>query len=197
MSLSNGYAGHWRPSTPARPTDGSETCPIGGPSGGTPPPGWSTGRSACAGGPPSTGPRHLLQLVALKRRQAEGRTLAEIQAELAGASDAALTGVARVPEKLLAENGRPPAEDGPVRTRFWADAPAEPAGLSHPGGFAALQGEGPHPDDDPAAPVGGVRLGRGAILVLPGLPTEDERREITAAARPLLRATRRAGTAGT
>src|SRR3954449_2818666 len=30
------------------------------------------------------GPRHLLQLVALKRRQAEGRTLAEIQPELTG-----------------------------------------------------------------------------------------------------------------
>jgi hypothetical protein len=29
------------------------------------------------------GPRHLLQLVAIKRRQAEGRSLAEIQAELA------------------------------------------------------------------------------------------------------------------
>src|SRR5919204_1556164 len=31
--------------------------------------------------------RHLLQIVAVKRRQAEGRSLAEIQAELAGATD--------------------------------------------------------------------------------------------------------------
>src|SRR5918997_2225483 len=38
------------------------------------------------------GPRHLLQLVALKRRQAEGRTLAEIQAGLTGAGDTALRG---------------------------------------------------------------------------------------------------------
>src|SRR5918997_1918839 len=36
------------------------------------------------------GPRHLMQLVAIKRRQAAGRTLAEIQAELTGVSDAAL-----------------------------------------------------------------------------------------------------------
>src|SRR6266498_1190439 len=36
------------------------------------------------------GERHLLQLVAVKRLQAEGRTLAEIQAQLAGAPDGAL-----------------------------------------------------------------------------------------------------------
>src|SRR5919107_2355616 len=65
------------------------------------------------------GPRHLLQLVALKRRQAEGRTLAEIQAELAGATDESLVGVARVPDALLAADG-PAPDDGPVRARFWA-----------------------------------------------------------------------------
>jgi hypothetical protein len=48
------------------------------------------------------GPRHLLQLVAIKRRQAEGRSLAEIQAELAGATNASLAGVARVPDAVLA-----------------------------------------------------------------------------------------------
>src|SRR5262247_3006662 len=40
------------------------------------------------------GPRHLLQLVAIKRRQAQGRSLAEIQAELLGATDATLRRVA-------------------------------------------------------------------------------------------------------
>src|SRR4051812_1772449 len=54
------------------------------------------------------GTRHLLQLVALKRRQAEGRSLAEIQSELAGADDAALRAVARVPERLLAASGPEP-----------------------------------------------------------------------------------------
>src|SRR4029453_9878081 len=70
------------------------------------------------------GPRHLLQLVALKRRQAEGRTLAEIQAELTGATDQVLAGVARVPDALLGAAG--PEPDRPeiaARTRFWA-APA-------------------------------------------------------------------------
>src|SRR5688572_31421751 len=54
------------------------------------------------------GPRHLLQLVALKRRQAAGRTLAEIQAELSGASDTALGEVARVPADLLVASGPGP-----------------------------------------------------------------------------------------
>ena len=113
------------------------------------------------------GNRHLLQLVAVKRRQADGRTLAEIQAELAGASDTVLSEVARVPAQLLDHNGATADElAGPVRTRFWADPPA------------------PAPDD--ATPVGGVALGRGAILVLPGRPTDDEAREIAAAARPLM-----------
>src|SRR5215472_4216024 len=56
------------------------------------------------------GPRHLLQLVAIKRRQAQGRSLAEIQAELAGATNASLAGVARVPDAVLAagaDAGRP------------------------------------------------------------------------------------------
>ncbi|WP_026414136.1 MerR family transcriptional regulator [Actinomadura oligospora] len=40
------------------------------------------------------GPRHLLQLLAVKRRQALGRSIAEIQVELAGAPDALLRGIA-------------------------------------------------------------------------------------------------------
>ncbi|MFG2247032.1 MerR family transcriptional regulator [Spirillospora sp. NPDC048823] len=43
------------------------------------------------------GPRHLLQLVAVKRRQAAGRSIAEIQLELAAATDAALERIAALP----------------------------------------------------------------------------------------------------
>src|ERR1700757_1906341 len=54
------------------------------------------------------GTRQLLQVVAVKRRQAEGRSLAEIQAELAGATDQTLRRVAAVPDELiLAEFGGP------------------------------------------------------------------------------------------
>jgi DNA-binding transcriptional MerR regulator len=85
------------------------------------------------------GRRHLLQLVAVKRRQAEGRSLAEIQAELTGATEATLAAVARVPEALLAEATATPTgadasdrgargpEFAPARPRFWAAAPAERA----------------------------------------------------------------------
>ena len=59
------------------------------------------------------GSRHLLQLVALKRRQAEGRTLAEIQAELAGAADDVLAGVARVPADLLVMDDGPQPDLAP------------------------------------------------------------------------------------
>ena len=58
------------------------------------------------------GRRHLLQLVAVKRRQAEGRSLAEIQAELAGATDEALAAVARVPD-TPARAGRLPGGPSP------------------------------------------------------------------------------------
>jgi DNA-binding transcriptional MerR regulator len=76
------------------------------------------------------GRRHLLQLVAVKRRQAEGRSLAEIQAELAGATDEALAAAARIPD---IEPGRdvPPA----APARFWARSAAlrGPAAAEEPG----------------------------------------------------------------
>src|SRR5262250_1016845 len=43
------------------------------------------------------GRRHLLQLVAVKRRQAQGRSLAQIQGELLGATDDYLESVAGLP----------------------------------------------------------------------------------------------------
>src|SRR5688572_31550630 len=50
------------------------------------------------------GPRHLAQLVAIKRRQAQGRSLAQIQAELVGATDTVVYGIAGLdPERIAAE----------------------------------------------------------------------------------------------
>lgn len=96
------------------------------------------------------GRRHLLQLVAIKRRQADGRSLAEIQAELAGATDDVLAGVARLSptaELLAAGNGstatQPGGDDGPdvptaagpARARFWAtDRPAASSAAIRPRG---------------------------------------------------------------
>src|ERR1700689_795604 len=68
------------------------------------------------------GRRHLLQLVAVKRRQAEGRSLAEIQAELTGATDETLAAVARVPDIQPAPEA-PPA----VPARFSGCQPGQAA----------------------------------------------------------------------
>jgi hypothetical protein len=117
------------------------------------------------------GPRHLLQLVAVKRRQAEGHALAAIQAELHGATDAELAIAARVPEELLT-GAEPAVTDGPVRPRFWATLPAA----------AEIT---PEPVAE-ARPVGGVALGGGAILILPVRPEAADYAAIATAARPLL-----------
>jgi DNA-binding transcriptional MerR regulator len=148
------------------------------------------------------GPRHLLQIVAVKRRQAQGATLAQIQAELAGAGDETLAGVARVPEELLAADA-PDVAAGPTPTRFWAarapapaqlsDPPPPPAHLgdaaprsARPGGPAPPPARPADPPRAPAAPVGAVALGGGAVLVLPRSPGPADRADIAAAAAPLL-----------
>jgi DNA-binding transcriptional MerR regulator len=74
------------------------------------------------------GPRHLLQLVAIKRRQAAGRSLAEVQAELFGATDETLRSIAQIPDAvhLLPDGGAgsrrsaAPSRPERTRTRFWA-----------------------------------------------------------------------------
>lgn len=68
------------------------------------------------------GRRHLLQLVAIKRRQAEGRTIAEIQLELAMATDARLGEIAR-----LSHDGAEPEQP----RRFWAERPAALPDIVH------------------------------------------------------------------
>ncbi|HTY31432.1 MerR family transcriptional regulator [Mycobacterium sp.] len=119
-------------------------------------------------------PRHLLQVVAVKRRQAEGRSLAEIQAELAGATDATLRGVAAVPEELLeSEPLAEPTRPAATRSRFWADPPA----AAHP------EADG---NDDTVTKLAAVTLPGGALLVLPAQPDVDDIDAIHGAARPLL-----------
>jgi hypothetical protein len=132
------------------------------------------------------GARHLLQLVAVKRRQAQGRSLAEIQAELAGATNATLRRVAGVPDELTmpeseAEPGpqeQPAAARPSSRARFWAETPA-PAGPVASDSVA-----------DTVTALAAVSLPGGALLLVPadrsGRPDEDDIHAIHAAARPLL-----------
>jgi len=86
------------------------------------------------------GPRHLLQLVAIKRLQARGLSLVAIQAELAGATDAQLARVAQVAEAA------PPAAPTPPPGRPAATLRVAPAMARPPG-----QGEAPAATPTPAA----------------------------------------------
>lgn len=124
-------------------------------------------------------PRHLLQIVAVKRRQAEGRSLADIQAELAGATDETLRKVAAVPDELMEAELEEPPPSPARRQRFWADPPAA---------APVANGDGA----DSVTKLAAVSLPGGALLLLPagstggGRPDEDDIDAIRAAARPLL-----------
>lgn len=123
------------------------------------------------------GRRHLLQLVAVKRLQAAGRSIAEIQAALAGATDRMLEATARLP--AAGEPARP-ADDPPAepRARFWAERPRTP------GQDAVVLHDGPAPGEM----VTGVRLAERVRIVLDTtrLPSEEDVQAVLAAARPLL-----------
>src|SRR5437667_12701539 len=71
------------------------------------------------------GRRHLLQLVAIKRLQTRGLSLAEIQQGLIGLNDAALRGLARLPANIETRMPAPsPAPPPAEREPFWSAAPA-------------------------------------------------------------------------
>jgi DNA-binding transcriptional MerR regulator len=129
------------------------------------------------------GPRHLQQLVAIKRRQALGRSLSQIQGELNWVSPEALAELSRVPERLLETDG--PAPDGAAddrHMRFWARQPAAAADLpaDSPSPIQTA------PADAVARPVNGVALRGGVILLVPHPMSERDRDDIAAAAAPLV-----------
>jgi hypothetical protein len=122
------------------------------------------------------GERHVLQLVAIKRRQAEGRALAEIQDELVGATDRTLRRIAAVPVPprgaaaplavALAASAAAPAAPGEAsERRFWRERPTA----------------APAPEL-----LTGLELGGGVVLLLHAQPDAEDIDSIRAAARPLL-----------
>jgi len=129
------------------------------------------------------GTRHLHQIVAVKRLQTEGRSLAEIQAELAGATNETLRRVAAVPDELIEAQPSAPQERPAARrrSRFWADPPA-----------AAKQVASQSANADTATRLAAVSLPGGALLLLPAQPDqssrpdEDDIHAIRTAALPLL-----------
>ena len=130
------------------------------------------------------GPRHLLQLAAVKRLQARGLPLVAIQQELAGATDAQLARVARLPAGAPApaaagDGGTPSSRvpagpAAPVAARRVAAGPARRAAFWREPTSAgpAVAGVAGAPADPlgvtagAVASVRGVRLGAGATLLL-------------------------------
>jgi DNA-binding transcriptional MerR regulator len=154
------------------------------------------------------GVRHLSQLVAIRRLQGEGWSLADIQGRLAGADAESLAALAALPpEVLVAEPlARPMAaplaagvEEAPAagpgavspaaraprgpRTdlNFWA-----PGALPVTAELAALPGD-PRPRHEPSL-LGAVRLAEGVLLVLPRQPSRSDLPALAVAAAPLLEA---------
>src|SRR6516225_7695147 len=73
------------------------------------------------------GPRHLRQLVAIKRLQARGFTLVQVQERLLGITDSALAKLAKLPADMnLGAQAPPPPTPEPTEA-FWKRTPAEPA----------------------------------------------------------------------
>src|SRR5262249_32165443 len=103
------------------------------------------------------GERHLQQLVAIKRLQAAGRSLAQIQAQLAGATDSALQSLARLPHQPTLPPAPPPA--APRTARFWSASPTPhaPAAADAPAAPAAAGGAA----RDACRPRAGGRAGVG------------------------------------
>jgi DNA-binding transcriptional MerR regulator len=155
--------------------------------------------------------RHVLQLVAIKRLQAKGLSLADIQARLLGASDAELAKLARVPSGFSCQTTtstsgsnaqKPSRSPDPSSPTFWKARPAPSATppeevaatlVAMPAFDRPPAGEqSPPVVDDGAAPVPllvGVPLAPEVSLLLPAHRELDEvdRDAIRAAAQPLLK----------
>jgi len=136
------------------------------------------------------GRRHLRQIVAIKRLQAAGRSLGEIQAAVPALSDEALAELAALPEvpPPAVETGS--IETVPAETVPAGTVPAEPSGET-----VALPRQTPFWQAPPApvapapATIPALQLAPGVVLVLPpgAHPTGASLRAIAEAAAPLLR----------
>lgn len=117
------------------------------------------------------GQRHLLQIVAIKRLQSQGLSIAEIQAQLVGATNTTLRRIAGVTDEVSAAQ---PGEATTSRPKFWADRPA--AATPAPQAGRA----------DSVSVRAAVDLPGGAVLLLPGRPDGNDLIAIRQAVTPLL-----------
>jgi MerR HTH family regulatory protein len=133
--------------------------------------------------------RHLLQLVAIKRRQAQGHSLAQIQAELSGATDEALERIAQLTMELPAPTAHGPTAAAP-RPRFWMERPAaaSPSAASPSPVRPEPPGNHQTPPLVPSSwPLRAIELSPGITLLVDANRCADVSPDtVRAAARPLL-----------
>jgi DNA-binding transcriptional MerR regulator len=127
------------------------------------------------------GRRHLLQLVAIKRLQSHGHTLAEAQQKLLGVTDRELQNLAALPAGFPGTASQPAeaAEPKNRREAFWREAPTP---LEEGNGTSSAEIETPRL-------VQGIRLHEDLTLLLePARPlAKDDIEAIRIVAGPLLK----------
>jgi DNA-binding transcriptional MerR regulator len=122
------------------------------------------------------GRRHLAQLVAVKRLQADGLSLTEVQEQLSAVTDTRLEEIAQLPDDMPAAPPRPTERAQPPARRreaFWAAAPAEPSKSTE--------------EEDAPRLLTPVRLGDDLTVLVTAqrVVTEDDLQAIREAAAPL------------
>ncbi|HTV69008.1 MAG TPA: MerR family transcriptional regulator [Rhizobiaceae bacterium] len=135
------------------------------------------------------GKRHLLQLVAIKRLQAKGLLLKEIQKQLVGQTDTVLRRLAQLPAQRPRTERTEPAEqraDDRRRAAFWGEVPAP---LSESKTTAEQTGEVQKSSGRNVCPLVGVTLADGVTLLLETDRSLDEQdvEALRSAAAPLLK----------
>jgi len=134
------------------------------------------------------GPRHLWQLVAIKRLQADGRSLAEIQQALTGAPDAALRRLAAIPDEQFWRRPAAPAPEPAPAAGVPDNATPLVPRRSLPGFAARRRLRVEFPAVDPGGTVyQAVTLDGGAVVMIPIRETLTDREiaALRAAAGPL------------
>lgn len=134
--------------------------------------------------------RHLLQLLAIKRLQRDGATLADIQGRLGGLPSSRLASIASPPPtwKDLAREAPPPASPVAVPSESAGTPPEAPRFWERPP--ASRDPRPPRRAEEPPAPTGpgqALRLTPEVLLVLTDRAlTAAERARVRAAAAPLI-----------
>jgi DNA-binding transcriptional MerR regulator len=141
------------------------------------------------------GRRHLLQLVAIKRLQAKGLSLADIQRQLLGLTDAGLARLARVPAEAEAAEAGPQGKQKPVEPisesrseAFWKAAPPAPVRGRTDSVSRLAAYETAHDANQSPLTFQGIRMADDVALLVTSLRpwNDDDTQAIRAAAQPLI-----------